>query len=93
MQDISGSDGTVGQRRAGPDEVSILNQDVLRQSDEILTSLFIFSGNDHLAITPLDFPEGNHPINFCYSSRVGWVTSFKQLCYPGQTTGNILDLT
>ena len=67
---------------------------MLGHTDEVLPLLAtLFVLNIDLAVTALDLTKGNDTVNFGGYRGVGRITCFEKLRYPGQTTGDILDLT
>ena len=92
-QDISRSDSTIRQRSSGTYVVIFLNQNLLRQCNQVLTYITCLGSHDDFTVTTFDLTHCYLTIDFRYDCRVRRVTSFKQLSYSRKTTGDITSLT
>ena len=92
-QDVGRSNSTVRQRSSGTYIVIFLNQNLLRQSNQVLTNVTSLRCNDDFTVTTFNLTHRNFTIDFRNDSRIRRVTSFEQLSYTWKTTGDITRLT
>ena len=94
LEDIGRRDSTIRERHTSVDRVTLLDEDLLRGRYEVLTLSAELGGDDDLTVTALEaLTEGDDTIDFCYDSRVRWVTCFEELRDTRQTTGDVTSLT
>ena len=93
LEDIGRRDSTIRERHTSVDRVTLLDEDLLRGRYEVLTLSAELGGDDDLTVTALEaLTEGDDTIDFCYDSRIRWVTCFEELRDTRQTTGDVTSL-
>src|SRR5574344_231800 len=70
----------------------LLNQNLFRQRDKVLTLFSSLGCNDYFTITTFHSTHGYLTIDFRYDCRVRWITCLEQLGHTRQTTGDITTL-
>ena len=93
VEDVGRSDGTVGERSSGAHIVVFLNENLLRQRNEILLDFAKLGSNRYLTVASLNLAKLNLTVDFRNDSGVGRVTCLKELGNTGQTTGDITGIT
>ena len=90
---VGRSDGTVGERSSGAHIVVFLNENLLRQRNEVLLDFAKLGSNRYLTVASLNLAKLNLTVDFRNDSGVGRVTCLKELGNTGQTTGDITGIT
>jgi hypothetical protein len=80
---------TIGKRGTSTYKVTILNKDVLGQTNKIFSFNTFLRSDNNLSVTTFDSTETYYTIYFRDNCRVSWVSCFKEFSYTWKTTRNV----
>ena len=89
VEDVGGSDSTVGEGCAGTNDVVLLHKNLLRQRHEILLGIAELGSDSDFAVAALDFSEVDLTVDFRNDSGIRRVAGLEEFGDTGKTAGDI----
>ena len=89
VEDVGGSDGTVGEGCACADIVVLLDKNLFGQGHEILFGFAEFGSDGYFTVAAFHFAEGDFAVDFGNDSGIRGVAGLEKLGDTGKTTGDV----